>query len=83
MLAEVDAILTARADRRVARMSIGQAALEAVDKMVAAQKGGDKSAVKLGLRDLDALISGLRPGDLAILPAGPAWARARWQPNFP
>lgn len=72
VIGELDAILTARADRAVARMTLGEAAVAVVDRMTST----DNVGVKLGLHDLDNVTGGLQPGDLAVLAGRPGMGKS-------
>jgi len=73
----LDDIVTTGAERHVARVSIGEAATEAVNQMAEAMQDPDAiRGVPTGLRDLDRRTGGLQAGELVILAGRPGMGKS-------
>jgi replicative DNA helicase len=72
----LDGIVTSRADRHLARMQIGAAATDAMERLSnAIQNPGRLPGISWGLRSIDDLTGGLCSGDMIVVAARPSMGK--------
>jgi replicative DNA helicase len=76
LIEECDAIVAARSTTNTPRVSIGQAAKEALERMTCAlQRNGAVSGIECGLRELDDKTDGVQRGELIVLAGRPGMGK--------